>query len=623
MPVWFPRPGYWATVGALTDSSRVIAGRYRLVEHLGSGGMGHVWLAQDELLRRRVAVKEVSPPAGLSGDERARLRERTLREARAAARLNHPNVVTVYDIVEDDGRPWIVMELVQARSLRELVDENGPMDPRAVARMGLQLLGALQSAHAIGIVHRDVKPGNVLLDAEGRAVLADFGIARAESGPATTTPGVLVGSPSYIAPERARGERGGPASDLWSLGATLYAAVEGRPPYDRAGALPTLMAVVSEDPDPPRHAGILWPVIKGLLAADPSDRLNPAAAGRMLRQVAESGAARVTAPLPGASQLTGHRPAGAGPGKPAGALERAERTRVLHPSASMAPATANWWPWPAEPPEPLQPQAGRPAPTGPGKVGPGPAPPADGGPERRRPRRAYVLVLAAAVLAAGAALGLYIANQPAAGPSAAGRPDHSTAAPGRSQPAAPGSPGTRTQPATSGSQSPPASPTAQPSPPPGSGTQAVVPAGYHTYRDPTGFSIAMPNGWRVSHQGHYTYLTPPSGAGFLLIDQSDHPQPSPLADWQQQEASRRATYAGYHRIRLAAIHYPQAEKAADWEFTYYRNGVLTHVLNRNILANAQHAYALYWSTPESQWASEQPVFEVLARTFQPAQGPPA
>jgi hypothetical protein len=160
------------------------------------------------------------------------------------------------------------------------------------------------------------------------------------------------------------------------------------------------------------------------------------------------------------------------------------------------------------------------------------------------------------------------------------------------------------------------------SPRPGAGAQAIASAGYHTYRDPTGFSIAIPNGWHVSHQGHYVYLAPPSGASFLLIDQSDHPQPSPLADWQQQEASRKATYPGYHRIRLVAIHYPQAEKAADWEFTYYRNGVLTHVLNRNILANAQHAYALYWSTPQSQWAAEQPVFQVLAATFQPAPGPP-
>src|SRR5689334_3735844 len=527
-------------VGAPTDFSRVIAGRYRLMEHLGSGGMGHVWLAQDELLRRRVAVKEVSPPAGLSDDERELLRERTLREARTAARLNHPNVVTIYDVADDDGRPWIVMELIQAQTLRELVDENGPMDPRSAARVGLQVLGALQSAHAIGVMHRDVKPGNVLLDAEGRAVLADFGIARAESGPATTASGVLVGSPPYIAPERARGERGGPASDLWSLGATLYAAVEGRPPYDRPGALPTMMAVVSEDPDPPQHAGILWPVIRGLLATDPSDRLSPAAAEQMLRQVAESGAARVTAPLTGADPLPapgpGASPAGAGRGEPAGILERAERTRDLHPGASMVQETAAGSPGLAEPPAPpdrLRPHGGSHPPTGPMRVGPAlsgpaqsrpmgagpapsgpepsgpessalasagsvevpPAPPpqTNGNPERHRPRRASVLALAALVVAAGAALGVYVANWPAAG-----RPGHSAAAPGRSQPATPGSPGTRTQPATSGSPSPSASPTAQPSPPPGSGTQAAVPAGYHTYRDATGFSIAMPNDWRVS-----------------------------------------------------------------------------------------------------------------------------
>ena len=134
----------------------------------------------------------------------------------------------------------------------------------------------------------------------------------------------------------------------------------------------------------------------------------------------------------------------------------------------------------------------------------------------------------------------------------------------------------------------------------------------------TGFSIAVPNGWRVSHQGHYVYLLPPSGAEFLLIDQSDHPQPNPLRDWQQQEANRESTYPGYHRIRLESVRYPQAEKAADWEFTYYHQGVLTHVLNRNILANSHHAYALYWSTPESEWGQGWHIFKVLAQTFRPA-----
>ncbi|MDQ2877052.1 MAG: serine/threonine protein kinase, partial [Actinomycetota bacterium] len=281
-------------MSAPAGSDRIVAGRYQLIEPLGSGGMGTVWLAQDELLRRPVAAKEIFPPAGMTADERTALRQRTLREARTAARLSHPNVVTIYDVAEDDGRPWIIMELIQARSLREVVEQDGPLDPPAAARVGLQVLAALRSAHALGIMHRDVKPGNVLIEADGRAVLADFGIARAEDSTATTASGVLVGSPSYIAPERAQGDRGGPASDLWSLGATLYAAVEGRPPYDRADALATLMAVVSDPPDPPRRAGPMWPVISGLLAADQSRRLGADEAEQLLRGAAEPGSAPVT-----------------------------------------------------------------------------------------------------------------------------------------------------------------------------------------------------------------------------------------------------------------------------------------------------------------------------------------
>jgi eukaryotic-like serine/threonine-protein kinase len=153
---------------------------------------------------------------------------------------------------------------------------------------------------------------------------------------------------------------------------------------------------------------------------------------------------------------------------------------------------------------------------------------------------------------------------------------------------------------------------------PSFGAQAAVPAGYHRYADPTGFSIAVPDGWAVSRQGTYVYVVPPSGGSFLIIDQTDHPKPDPLADWRQQEANRIGTYPGYHRIRLQAIYYPQAEKAADWEWTYYKNGVLTHVLNRNILANSKHAYALYWSTPQSEWDADFHIFGVFARTFQPA-----
>ena len=352
-----------------TQSSRIVAGRYRLVRELGSGGMGTVWLAADELLDREVAVKEVSPPLDVTEPERAVLRERTLREARTAARLSHPNVVTIYDVVEDGGRPWIVMELVPARSLRDIVAEDGPLTPQRAAEVGRQVLAALGAAHSLGIMHRDVKPGNVLIDAGGRAVLADFGIARTQDSPTLTTSGVLVGSPSYIAPERARGERGGPESDLWSLGATLYAAVEGRPPYDRNGALATLTAVVTEEPDAPRRCGVLWPVISGLLARDPARRIGPAEAGEMLRQVAGNGPGPqrtgpgpgpATAPMPGVlsrdfrdvrdvRDFRGHRDRGAPAGTAApeaadrsaagsaSTLQNAERTLAFHPRVPLLP----------------------------------------------------------------------------------------------------------------------------------------------------------------------------------------------------------------------------------------------------------------------------------------------
>ena len=319
-------------MGAPIVTGHLVAGRYRLLAALGNGGMGTVWQAGDELLARPVAVKEVSPPAGVTPHERAVLRERTLREARTAARLNHPNVVTIYDVVEDDGRPWIVMELIAAQSLRDVVLADGPLSPQQAARIGLQVLAALTAAHSLGILHRDVKPGNVLIDSGGRAVLADFGIARAQDSPTLTTSGMLVGSPSYIAPERASGEPGGPESDLWSLGATLYAIVEGRPPYDRAGALATLMAVVHEDPDPPALAGPLWPVIRGLLDHVPSRRLDAGETERMLRQVADG------ADEPGTAPLTAAPEPEAGPdGSSLAAAEQTRAFRRAEPEPSGEP----------------------------------------------------------------------------------------------------------------------------------------------------------------------------------------------------------------------------------------------------------------------------------------------
>ncbi len=265
----------------------LLAQRYRLLTEVGRGGMGTVWHARDEALGRDVAVKEVILPHGFSDEEREVQHKRTFREARTAARLSHPGVVAVYDVVEEDGRPWIVMELIRARSLEQIIKQDGPLPPRRAAEIGRQMLAALMAAHKAGILHRDVKPSNVLVIDEPftRAVLTDFGIARAQSDATLTQTGMLIGSPAYIAPERARGRPAVPASDLWSLGATLYAAVEGKAPFERSEAMASLVAVLTEEVPPPQHAGPLAPLIRGLLRKDADTRLSAAEAAVLLDRV--------------------------------------------------------------------------------------------------------------------------------------------------------------------------------------------------------------------------------------------------------------------------------------------------------------------------------------------------
>ncbi|GAA3222042.1 hypothetical protein GCM10020256_29210 [Streptomyces thermocoprophilus] len=237
----------------------LLAGRYRLADSIGSGGMGRVWRAHDELLHRAVAIKELTAALYVSESEQAVLLARTRAEARAAARINHSAVVTVHDVLEHDGRPWIVMELVEGRSLADAVKEQGRVAPEEAARIGLWVLRALRAAHSAGVLHRDVKPGNVLLGHDGRVLLTDFGIAQIEGDTTITRTGEVVGSVDYLAPERVRGHDPGPSSDLWALGATLYTAVEGRSPFRRTSPLSTMQAVVEEEADAPSNAGPLTP----------------------------------------------------------------------------------------------------------------------------------------------------------------------------------------------------------------------------------------------------------------------------------------------------------------------------------------------------------------------------
>ncbi|MFF0188882.1 serine/threonine-protein kinase [Streptomyces sp. NPDC005244] len=287
-------------------AGRLIAGRYRLLSKLGHGGMGTVWRAKDETVDREVAVKEPRVPDHLPERERANVYERMRREARAAARLDHPAVVNVHDVAVVDGQPWIVMELVSGRSLGDALQE-GTLGVREAARIGLEVLGALEAAHAAGILHRDVKPDNVLLGRHDRVVLTDFGIAQIEGETSLTDTGGFVGSPEYIAPERVLGQRPGPASDLWSLGVVLYTATEGVSPFRRSNTPATLQSVLNSTPTAPASAaGPLAEVINGLLGKDPSHRPGADRVRRLLEE-----AARPPAPAP-TQVVTVASPMGAG-----------------------------------------------------------------------------------------------------------------------------------------------------------------------------------------------------------------------------------------------------------------------------------------------------------------------
>lgn len=272
-----------------SDHTRVIAGRYTLVTPLGEGGMGTVWRAHDKVLHREVAIKEVRAPAGLAAAAIERMYTRLEREAWAAARVSHRNVVTVYDVAMEEGRPWIVMELVRGQSLADLLSTEGPLTAQRAAFIGGEVLAALRAAHESGVLHRDVKPANVLMAKDGRVILTDFGIAVVEGSTALTMTGEVVGSPEFLAPERALGKRPELASDLWSLGVLLYAAVEGGSPFRQNTPLSTLRAIVDAELPPPRRSGALTPVIEGLLLKDPNERLGAEAAAQELRLVSAGG----------------------------------------------------------------------------------------------------------------------------------------------------------------------------------------------------------------------------------------------------------------------------------------------------------------------------------------------
>ncbi len=276
------------------SSRTIVAGRYDLEDQLGRGGMGVVWRANDTLLKRKVAIKEVRLPDTLPESEQASMQARALREARAAARIGHPAAVTVFDVHQEDGRAFIVMELVDAPTLEEMVRTQGPLTPEKTAEVALGILSALEAAHQQGIVHRDVKPANVMVLSDGRVKLADFGIASLKDDPKITATGLVLGSPSFMSPEQAEGHRSGAEADLWALGATMFFAVDGSPPFDKGQPIPTLTAVLHDDMPTPARAGHLEPVIRALLRKSPGDRPSPEELTKALEAVAAGSAPAVS-----------------------------------------------------------------------------------------------------------------------------------------------------------------------------------------------------------------------------------------------------------------------------------------------------------------------------------------
>ena len=572
-------------------TGRLVADRYELRERLGRGGMGVVWRAFDTLLQRQVAVKTLQIPPLLDDADRAVLGQRVLREARAAARLNHPGVVTLYDVVEDEGEPVIIMELVESPTLAELVRRQGPLPPRRAAAIGLNVLDALAAAHAQGILHRDVKPANMMVPERGTVRLSDFGVAALLDDPKITTSGAVAGSPSYMAPEQATGEARGPAADLWSLGASLYFAVEGEPPFDRGSAIATLTSIVNDEPRPATRAGALGPVLDRLLTKDPAARPTVEELRRLLADVA--GDAR------GDDDWTGvFDPAVLSERR--SAPDDAPRSDGREPAARAAAGAAPTAPAPTAPAPtaPAQPEAPQPQPQA--QVPQPQARPVDwqhASPPRPRPlgdersrKQAGVAIALAAVLA------LVVALLVAAGGSDTNSPRTSpTTAPAGDQ----ADQADQAEEAEEADQAP---------------SGRAVPADWTRYTDPaTGFTISHPPEWRIRTNGTLTDFVDPESGAYLRVDHVSPPGPSPVADWYEFEPRFAAQNPGYRRIRITPTTYA-GYTAAIWEFTYGSGARQRHAVDLGFIAG-RYGFALNFDTRSSDWQRLQPEFEAFKASF--------
>jgi eukaryotic-like serine/threonine-protein kinase len=568
---------------ATNGAGRRVANRYELTDELGHGGMGVVWRATDTLLGRQVALKEVDLPRGVEAGGRESLRARVSREARAAARLSHPGVVTVYDIAHDGEQDFIVMELVSAPTLEELVRTGGPLAPQRAARLGLGLLDALEAAHRAGIVHRDLKPKNVMVREDGATKLADFGIASVQGDPRLTATGLVVGSPAYMAPEQVEAQAVSPATDLWALGATLWFAVEGQPPFG-GGEFQTLSAIVNGQPRRPERLGPLTPVLARLLVKEPAGRATPAQLRPLLRQVAEGAGGGVwttgTAPSsiglrsPTGGPGTGGRGAGAagdatvvgsrGSGAAGDATVAGRRGDVASGDTPPVPSRVRRREEDAG-------AAGRGA--APGRrrrlppVPPVPLPgePVFGG--RRRRVRLPMVFAAVAVVLAGTIIWQGVSRDD--------------------------------------DQRTPSATTRRPG----------VPAGWRSFQDPDGtYRLSFPPTWTPTDRGSFIDFTEPGGERFFRVQPTTDGM-APLTAQRSLERSFMARHPGddYRRLRLGATTF-RGVPAAEWEFTFLNEGRLTRGYDITFTAGGRR-HAILFQAPAGRWAASRDELQAFLTGF--------
>jgi serine/threonine protein kinase len=610
---------------------RVVAGRYTLEELIGHGGMGRVWRAHDRLLNRKVALKEVLLPPAPIDESEAAVYQRTLREARAVARLNHPNIVTIYDVVEEDGRLWIIMELVSSGSLEERLAAHGPMTALRVARLGQQLLSALAAVHAAGVLHRDVKPNNVLIAPGGpgngpddRAVLTDFGIARSEGDTQLTQANVVMGSVGYTAPERLNGHDATSASDLWSLGATLYAAVEGRGPYQRDSQSGTLVANAEAAPQPAPSAGRLAPLIEALLRREPDARPSAAVAARMLAEIlrrmpeetAPASFAAVPSPdvIPAESVLHDMtEPAQwAGPGQhetvlpartwPAPPGEPTQTSSIQSPAARdiQSPAARDLF-------QQLAPETGGGSPRSPRRGGGGGSAGRGGGRGSAGRRRKAARVAAAIVVIAGIVAGGFFLLKPR---SIHDKAQSNSTAAGSPSPSATGLQITHNAKLVGAIDTP------SDALPPGYQTERFLAADLGTA---AGFSIDMPKSWHVGNPvGRKIYLDGPDGTTYVAIDLTTDVKSNMVheADY----LSSRHDYPGYvTKGALIAAEPILGTAGAFWRFDWKGSGgqMRMDVLLFTLGSQSYTIYANGLAGPnDSNWNNNLlPVVDTMMHTF--------